>query len=80
MSYISLIEYTSKEVYYDSDSSDNGKDCSWANRLLRRLGSNTGGRGEDLEMIGALTRICANERRYRSGCEGVFVAMEGDQS
>ena len=51
MSHISLIEYTSKEVYNDSNSSNNGKYCPWTHGLLRGFGSHTGGGGEDLEMI-----------------------------
>jgi hypothetical protein len=80
MSHISLIEYTTEEVNYDGNSSNNGKDCPWTDRLLCRLSSNTSSCGENLEVIGALIRICANERRCRSGCERVFVAMERDQS
>jgi hypothetical protein len=80
MRHISLIEYTTEEVHYDCNSSDNSKDRSGADGLLRRLGSNAGGRGQNLEMVGALVRICANERRYRLGCKRVFIAVEGDQS
>jgi hypothetical protein len=79
MSNISLIEYTAEEVYQDCNSSDYGKDRSRTDGLLCRLSSNTGCLGEDFEMIGALVWIRTDERRNRLGCEGVFVAMEGDQ-
>ncbi len=80
MRHISLIEYTAEEVYYDGNRSDNSKDRSGADGLLGRLGSDAGGRGKNLEMVGTLVRISANERRYCLGCKRVFVAVEGDQS
>lgn len=80
MRHISLIEYTTEEVYYDGNSSDDSKDRSGAHGLLRRLGSNAGSCGQNLKMVGAFVRICANESRYRLGCKRVFVAVEGDQS
>lgn len=78
MRYVALVEDAAEEVDKDRDDANNGKDSPWTDGLLGGLGRDAGSFGEYLEVIGALVRVGADEGSDGLGCEGVLVAVEGD--
>jgi hypothetical protein len=77
--YISLIEDSSQEIDQYSNYADDGEDGAGAYSLFRGLGSDAGVFGEDFEVVGTLVWRGPDECQGGLGCEGVFVAVEGDE-
>lgn len=80
MRYVALVEDAAEEVNEDGDDTNDGKDSPWTDGLLCGLSRDTGSLGEYLEVIGAFVWVGADEGRNSLGCEGVFIAVEGDDS
>jgi hypothetical protein len=78
MRYIALVEDTAEEVHKDGNDADDGEDGSRANSLLSRFCSDTGGFGENFEVVRTFVWVGSNECGNCLSCERVLVAVEGN--